>query len=104
MRKRWILSDACLVSAEDYFRPNPKRSHLTTPMVISDQLDYVQSMLDGKRYTSKSGLRRSYRDADGDIREVGNDALLTKGQIALPDERAIKDVVGKSLARVGITD
>ncbi len=51
-----------------------QRSDLPGPMVISDAMDPVQSMLDGKLYDSKSTLRRTYKE--GGVVEVGNDSSI----------------------------
>ncbi|KXV48218.1 hypothetical protein AD945_08415 [Gluconobacter albidus] len=53
------------------------RSSFPCPMVISDGIDPTESMADGKIYTSKTALRRTYRP-DGNPQgreyvEVGND-------------------------------
>jgi hypothetical protein len=61
------------------------RSGLPTPMIISDGTE-VRSMGDGKIYTSKSALRRSYKE-QGFV-ELGNDAPRTRGTIAKPDPKA----------------
>jgi hypothetical protein len=53
-------------------RPIGPRSGLSCPMVISDTMEEgVQSQLDGRMYTSKSGLRATYKAAG--VVEVGND-------------------------------
>lgn len=67
-------------------------------MVMSDTMDPVQSMLDGKMYTSKSALRATYRAAG--CEEVGNDpARLKPRQKAKPDRRKIRDTLEKAEAR-----
>lgn len=48
-------------------------SQFPAPRLISDNIDYVQSMLDGKHYTSKSKLRSTYRAAG--VEEVGNSPM-----------------------------
>lgn len=76
----------------------PKRSHLPAPMINSDTMDETQSMLDGKYYTSKSALRRTYRQAG--VEEVGNDpARLRKPKKPKPDRKAIHDTLQKAKAR-----
>lgn len=87
----------------DYGRP-PARSDLPFPMIVSDEMDPVQSQLDGKFYTSKSALRATYKpsgNAEGkEYAEVGNDpARLKPRQKAKPDRKAIRDTIDKSLAR-----
>lgn len=59
-------------------------SAFPAPRLISDNLDYVQSMLDGQRYTSKSKLRSTYRAAG--VEEVGNSPM--KKQERPPSDRA----------------
>ena len=60
--------------------PNWNRSELSSPSIISDNLEAIaglnglQSMADGRRYTSKSELRKGYRRAG--VEEVGNDSSL----------------------------
>lgn len=76
----------------------PKRSHLACPMITSDTMAPVQSMLDGKLYDSKSTLRLTYRAAG--MVEVGNDpARLRPRKRPAPDIKAIKDSVHKAKAR-----
>ena len=101
---RWILHpvEKRFIPAEEYVRPVPKRSHLPTPMVISDTVDGVQSMLDGKTYTSKAALRQTYKQAG--VVELGNDAPLTGMTKQKPDDKAIRDVVEKSFAKVELLD
>lgn len=57
--------------------PVVARSPLPCPMIISDSIDPTESMADGKTYTSKTALRRTYRP-DGNPQgreyvELGND-------------------------------
>lgn len=72
--------------------------------VIRDEIDPVRSMADGKVYTSKSALRKSYR-ADGnpqgiEYTEVGNDpARLRQPDPVRPDERGVRDAVERAVAR-----
>lgn len=69
-------------------------------MVIGDTMeDGVQSQLDGKIYTSKSELRKTYRKAG--VLEVGNDPQRFKPFVKpKPDRKAIKTAVEKAAARV----
>ena len=54
------------------YRPAPQqRSGLPAPMVISDHMDPLQSMADGKTYDSKSAMRKGYKER-GYV-EVGSD-------------------------------
>lgn len=78
-------------------RPNA-RSRLPGPMIISDQIE-LQSQVDGLIYTSKSALRRSYRER-GYI-EIGNEEQ--KPFVRKPDRKAIRNAVGKAMNRVGIS-
>ena len=55
------------------------------PMVISDSLDSVQSMISGERFDSKSRLRQHYR-ANG-ATEVGNDISATMDVAAQKPDR-----------------
>jgi hypothetical protein len=58
----------------------------------------VQSMVDGKIYTSKSAMRRHYKET-GHI-EIGNDAARHKPFVRpKPDRKAIKDTVAQAEAR-----
>jgi hypothetical protein len=84
--------------------PEPQRSDLTAPMVISDVImDGVQSMVDGKMYTSKARLRASYK-AHGVI-EVGNDpARLRPFKRPKPDRKKIRESLEKAVAKVGRGD
>lgn len=76
----------------------PARSDLPCPLVISDEMAPVQSMLDGKLYSSKSALRATYRRAG--VTEVGNDParLKTRGG-AKPDRKKIKTTLDRAEAR-----
>lgn len=47
----------------------PARGNFPVPMFISDSIDPVQSMADGKWYDSKQALHRTYR-ADGNPQGV----------------------------------
>ncbi|TJV21086.1 MAG: hypothetical protein E5Y04_28695 [Mesorhizobium sp.] len=76
----------------------PKRSALPAPMINSDTMSEVQSMHDGKFYTSKSALRATYRAAG--LEEVGNDpARLRPRKRPKVDRKAIRDTVEKAAAR-----
>lgn len=76
----------------------PARSDLPFPRVMSDVMEPVQSMLDGKYYDSKSALRATYR-ATGHI-EVGNDPQrLAPRKKPKPDRRQIKTTLERAEAR-----
>lgn len=78
--------------------PLVQRSDLPSPMVISDDIE-VKSMVDGKVYSSKSALRRSYRE--GGYIEVGNEEMKPAPK-PKPDRKAIRESVRKAASRVGI--
>lgn len=78
--------------------PAPAVSDLPAPQIITDSVE-VKSMVDGKIYTSKSALRRSYREK-GYI-EVGNEKL-TPPPKPKPDRKKISESVGRAFSRVGI--
>lgn len=76
----------------------PARSNLPFPRIMSDVMEPVQSMLDGKLYDSKSALRATYRAA-GCV-EVGNDpARFGRKPKNKPDRRQIKTTLEKAEAR-----
>lgn len=71
---------------------------LPVPYFISDTMEPVQSMLDGKMYTSKSTLRGTYKAAG--MVEVGNDpARLRQRKKPKPDRKAIRESLEKATAR-----
>jgi len=79
------------------------RSHLTAPMIVTDTMKPVQSMLDGKMYDSKSKLRSTYKAAG--MVELGNDSSVTKPtplKRQKPDRKKIRDTIDKSFSRVGL--
>lgn len=106
MRQRWILHPVTkeLVPAEEYVRPNMgTRSNLSAPMTITDTMEPVRSMLDGKYYDSKAALRSTYRAAG--VTEVGNDpSILDPKPRPKPkaDKAAIKAAVRTAASRVGL--
>lgn len=55
------------------------------PMVISDSLDSVQSMVSGERFDSKTQLRKHYK-ANG-VTEVGNEISATMKLAAQKPDR-----------------
>lgn len=76
----------------------PARSDLPFPRIMSDVMEPVQSMLDGKLYDSKSALRATYRAAG--VVEVGNDPARLKPFKRPPiDRRKIKTTLEKAEAR-----
>lgn len=80
----WIdLGDGRSVYRNVSPKPRGERSGLAMPMILSDKIEPVQSMADGKTYDTMSALRRTYR-ADGnpqgvEYTEVG-DAERTEPQ------------------------
>jgi hypothetical protein len=77
------------------------------PMVIGDAIEPVQSMVDGKFYTSKSALRATYKpsgNAKGEsFVEVGNDpAMFRPKPKPKPDPQAVKAAVGRAFSLAGL--
>lgn len=65
MTYAWIdLGDGRSVYRNVMPKPRGERSALSMPMILSDRIEPVQSMADGKTYDSMAALRRTYR-ADG---------------------------------------
>ena len=77
-----------------------RRSHLAAPSVISDTMDPVKSMLDGRMYDSKSTLRQTYRE--GGVTEVGNDVPTKPKPKPAPDREGIKAAVGRAFSQAGL--
>lgn len=83
------------------------RSDLAAPMVVSDSLEVMagslngmQSMADGKFYTSKARYRADLR-ARGYV-EVGNDpARLRPSKKVRADEKKIRAAVERAASKVG---
>jgi hypothetical protein len=74
-----------------------QRSDLPSPLVLRDTFDEpVQSMADGKFYTSKRGLSASHR-AGGFI-ELGNEELPTVEHVT--DEKTLRDDIRSAMADV----
>ena len=106
IRGRWIWDESRgqIVAAEDY-QPLPvKRSSLAMPMIAFDTIEGgVQSMVDGKTYTSKSALRRSYKAAG--VVEVGNDPQrFAKKERPKIDRKKVKQSIEIAAARVARGD
>lgn len=102
-RGRWIYDrdKGELVPADEYRArkyAGTQVSDLPCPTIISDQIE-LRSMVDNQIYTSKSALRRSYRE-NGYV-EVGNEEQKPKAPFK-PDRKAIKDSVRRAASRVGI--
>lgn len=91
---------------DNHRRPDEK---LSAPMVLSDSMEPVQSMLDGKMYDSKAALRATYRPSGNKegkyYTEVGNDPAITNPKPfkkPLPPRDKIKEAVGKAFSRAGL--
>jgi hypothetical protein len=76
----------------------PPRSDLPAPIVIDDAIE-VKSMVDGRIYTSKAKLRRSYR-ARGYI-EIGNE-VQKPAEPKRAGKKEISDSVDKACSRAGL--
>ena len=87
------------------------RSDIPAPAIIGDNLETpLQSMANGKYYTSKSSLRQSYLPSGNKagIRysEVGNDASAVAPKPRkpiVPSKEDIMPSVAKALSRTGIS-
>lgn len=74
----WCNDRQALISKSEYQRGKfvstlHARSDIPTPMIVNDQLDYMLSHVDGRRYTSKRAYEKSVRAAGLTI--VGNEDL-----------------------------
>jgi len=109
-RHKWIWDERRreLVEADEYYSAAYQtryhaRSELSAPSFIRDNMDAVQSMLDGKMYDSKSALRATYKQAG--VVEVGNDSSVfnpappPKPKISKAKVRATVD---KAFSRAGL--
>lgn len=82
-----------------------RRSDLPAPMVVLDTMPPAQSAADGKVYTSKSGIRASYKPGGNphgsEYIEVGNDPNRLKPR-AKPqtDAKGVREAVEKAVARL----
>lgn len=54
------------------------RSQFPCPMIITDTQDDIKSMADGKIYSSKSQMRKAYKQAG--LIEVGDQASTSSGK------------------------
>ena len=73
-----------------------KRSDLASPIIINDNTE-VKSMVDGKTYTSKRALRRSYRD--NGVIEVGNEKPKPKKRVK---PKGVRDSIKKAIAQANL--
>lgn len=91
----------------------PERNHaassLPAPMLISDSMEPVQSMVDGKYYTSKAALRATYLPSGNKegkrYVELGNDSSVTNPKPfkkPAPDRKAVKAAVRKAASQAGL--
>lgn len=104
-RKTWIWDAGRgeLVEAHTLYRSNNKRSGLASPMVVTDTMAPVQSMLDGKMYDSKAALRATYK-ASGMV-EVGNDSSIVDPKPFKrqgPDRKAIRAATDRAFSKAGL--
>lgn len=90
-RGRWIQHPETgeLIPAGEYARPEPQRSSLPMPMVISDHLDGIVNPMDGKRYDSKSRYYAEVKARGGEI--MGNDAPLPVNRETLHEGGVAQD-------------
>ena len=70
-------------------------------MVISDHMDPLQSMADGKTYDSKSAMRKGYKER-GYV-EVGSDYSTKQPEPKKPDRAAINASVERAMSKVGLS-
>lgn len=79
------------------------RSDLPRPMIISDHIDPVQSMADGRTYSSKSALRATYKasgNPDGvNYVELGNEKLKPP---PIKNVGSVKDSIIKAKQKLGV--
>lgn len=95
MRRRWIYRDGQFVEL-DLEAPRPARKG---PYVISDNMDYVLSHADGKRYTSKTKYRAELA-ARGFV-EVGNERVdVRKPFEPVGVEQTIKEAIERAKSDV----
>lgn len=89
--------------AEKHTAQYRAQSGLSCPRIMSDTMDPVKSMLDGKLYDSKSALRSTYKAAG--VVEVGNDSSVTAPKLQpkpKPDRQQIKATVAKAFSKAGL--
>lgn len=80
-----------------------QRSHLPAPGIIADNMEPVQSMLDGKMYDSKSHLRQTYKH--NGVVEVGNDSSIMDPKPLpkrKPDRKSVRSSVRKAFSQAGL--
>jgi hypothetical protein len=79
------------------------RSSLPAPMVISDTIEPVKSMADGKYYSSKAALRSTYKPSGNpqgiSYVEVGNETASIGSKSKRDSKKEINESLQKALAR-----
>ncbi len=84
--------------------PPAHRSALPCPMLITDSIEPTQSMADGKFYTSKTALRRTYRPEGNpqgvEYIEVGNnqDPTIPKSGNVKRDKAKNREIIERAMA------
>ena len=77
---------------------------LPVPHFISDTIDTVQSMADGRYYSSKAALKATYLPSGNPqgerFLEVGNEPIRAKPQ-PRQDTAGIRDAIKSAVAQVG---
>lgn len=97
MCRNWHDVDAWPVECYS-LPPQGQSDALPVPNVITDTMEPVQSMLDGKMYTSKSALRSTYKAAG--VVEVGNDPARHRPKPKRKaDRKEIRTSIEKATAR-----
>ena len=79
--------------------------YVESPTLISDSMDAVKSMLDGRMYDSKSRLRQTYKDHD--MTEVGDDSSIMDPKPFVPppiDKAAIDKAVEQAWSQVDLVN
>lgn len=77
----WVFRNGELIPR--HLAPPLHVKHGTAPYVIGDNLDYVQNMADGQRYTSKSAYYKAVRRSGCEI--VGNEMPKGSPRKAMSD-------------------
>lgn len=86
--------------------PVKTRSHLPAPYCISDCIEPVQSMADGKWYSSKTAIRETYKPSGNpqgvQYTEIGSDPAWKRMDRPQPkpDTEGVKQAIEKAVARV----
>jgi len=104
----WCDTQKRLVDADEFHsKAYQARYHaisdLPCPRFIRDDMEPVQSQLDGRLYDSKSALRATYKAAG--VVEVGNDSSVTNPKPfkrPKPDRKEIRNTIDKAFSRAGL--